>query len=546
MTALALYKGRKGVDGTNGIDGLGSANTDDFTVDNPILDSLQSNSLAKNAFITLDRLSEGSYVDRYGNNRWADVATSANFVDYSEDFTQWTDTAGRWSIIGSTADPFGGSDATEINLDLDTDNPTFLDPVLESNENGWIAGGYVTISFWIKLISGTINSVDFGAGTTKYQVGELTGNWTRKVTKIAVGGTGFLASINPRGLTGARFGLYGVQIQSTNLTDYIKTTGSPNNANYETLISRQNNNGYLIEESKTNLIHHSNDFKNWTVTDGTIGVYSGKNPFGLLNQEVQVLFASLPTVTIETSTGTLTQGVEYNVSFYAFVGGGSLTSLSLTLGGGNLVVSTTPSVLGFERISLKATAGANSNIIISATSEALSALLYISNIQIETGELSSYFESGTAAQTRAAETVSMTYDYNYPAPNLPWSFIFKNGDIKNNSDVKTIFSNGLSGSDEFSLSYTGRMLTLTSGLNTSSFDTFDFNKVALTYDGTDLRVYNEQTLVNTDTVGSTSTIGTSAYLGYNGTDEYINGYLGKCMFYNVALTDNDIIYLMGA
>ena len=546
MTVLALYKGRKGINGTNGINGLGSANTDDFTVDSPIMDVLQPNKLSKNSFLQIERNGFGTLINRYGEDVFAGIPSTTNYVAYSEDFTQWDDLFATWSISGAATDPFGGNAATEITLSQDTDSLTGLGYVVSDGVLGWSSGSYMVVSFYIKKISGEISSLDIGFSSTIYYLNGISDEWERKVIKIAATSTGTTFAINPRGKSGAKFAIYGAQVQDSATTDYIKTTGAIKTVQLDNSIIRQNNDGYLIEESKTNLIHFSNDFKKWTVTDGTIIDSDIPDPFGFKNQANRVSFSSLPDVMIETTTDPLIEDDVYTVSFFAFVAGGSLTSLAVSLGDGLPVLSPQPSVVKYQRIELQCEAGQLNNIKIIATSTALTAQLHIACLQIEEGFLSSYFEASDAGQTRVAETAFMEYEYNYPAPSLPWSFIFKNGDIKNDSRIKTIFSNGLTGSDEFSLTYTNKLLTLTSGLNTSSFDTFDFDKVALTYDGTDLKTYNEQTLVNTDTVGSTTTIGTNAYLGYNGTDEYINGYLGKCMFYNVALTDNDIIYLMGA
>ena len=94
--------------------------------------------------------------------------------------------------------------------------------------------------------------------------------------------------------------------------------------------------------------------------------------------------------------------------------------------------------------------------------------------------------------------------------------------------------------------YNERNLTINNGGNTSTQDTFDYEKVAIVYDGVNVKFYGEKTLLKTEALSSTSFIASTIFLGSNGTDKFINAYLASCMFYSVDLSDNDITYLMGA
>ena len=71
MSILKIFLGEKGEAGTNGINGLGSADVNSFDLEDPILDSLVPNHLSKNAFITYDRTGNSSFVNRYGADSWA-------------------------------------------------------------------------------------------------------------------------------------------------------------------------------------------------------------------------------------------------------------------------------------------------------------------------------------------------------------------------------------------------------------------------------------------------------------------------------------------
>lgn len=544
---LTIYKGIRGANGKDGINGLGPTDVNSVDIDNPILDSLQPNNLSKNAFVTWARNQLATYVNRYGQNSYSEQESYTNYADYSENFSQWNDLLGSWSIVGNIADPLGNNDATEINLDVDTDSLVGLGPVVSRNENGWATGGYVVVSFYVRLISGTVSSIDIGAGSDVYTLGQLSNDWVRKSVKVSASSGGFNLSINPRGLTGARVGLFGVQIDETLLNPYIKTNGTNRTVSYSvTAIQRQNDLGYLIEDQKQNLCRNTQDFNDWTITNGTVAPYEQPDSFGFTFSKIRLVYSSISTINLTTETEALIDGTEYTVSFYAFVSGGSLTSISVSLAGGESVTFGQPSTTGFSRLSAKVTAGSEgSGISVDCVSEALNAQLHIHAFQIEEGELSSYSESSTSGQIRELDLVSMDYEYNAPAPNLPWSFFCQQNSIPNDTRVKTIFSNGESGANEFSLTVSGSIYTLNNGGNTQGVNLSEYRKIGITYDGATVRFYGEQREVFSATMGSTSFIATNMYLGSNGVDDALNAYLSKCLFYNITVPSNDIEYLLG-
>lgn len=544
--SLTIYKGRSGADGLDGIDGLGPTDVNQRLLDNPIFHCLEPNVFTKISPITWTRNQLAFYTDRYNVKKWSEPESYTNYVDYSEDFSQWNDPVNKWSIIGSISDPLGGNNATEINLDVDT-RSAFASPVVERNENGWASGSYVAISFWIKRISGVIDTLDVTTGSTKYEIGTIPDDWERKSIKVSGSSGGFLLGINPRGDSGARIGLFGVQITETILNDYARTLGTNKTVlNNFARIERFNANGYLVENGTTNLIHYSNDLKLWTATSATLEEYQSPDIFGFTYSPIRISYGSIPTVSFSTTTDTLTEGAEYTVSFYAYITGGSLTSITGILGGGAEVQFPQPSTVGFTRISAKLTAGPDNTFELKATSEALTAQLHVQAFQIETGELTSYIDSGISGQSRDADIVDSDYDYNIPAPNLPWSFVFRKSGLVNDANKKFVFSNGETGVNEFSLYFTNRLMTINNGGNTASYDMFDAEKIAVTYDGATIKFYNEQREVYSTALSSTSFLSAKMYIGSDGTQDLFNAYLSKCMFYNVALSLNDIEFLLGA
>ena len=544
MNALTLYLGRKGTPGTSGIDGLTVTDVDGDKLENPILDSLHPNVLSKNAFIQWSRDSVSPYKNRYGDIFYTVPSSTINYCTYSEDFTQWSDVLSLWSIVGPTTDPEGGNNATIIELDGDTRGVGGTIPIMRLNFFGLPVGKSFIASFYIKRISGTIDTVEYSDDADYFDLDGISNDWERKVVRVGGSSASTSFGISPRGDSGAQFAVFGVQFQQDVLTQYIKTTGLEKPLTLTEDLIRRNDSGYLIEGAKQNLCRFTSDLTSWGVTDGQVTTRPDTDAFGFKYARTSIIFSSLPTVTLSGTTEPLTESEEYNVSFYAYIEGGSLSSLSLNLGDGELVLSPQPSVAGWVRISVKAIAGIGDTITILATSDALNAKLNLCAFQIEQGELTSYIASGVVGQSRTADLVSMDYSYNAPLPSGSWAFVFGK-DIQSNSKKKTIFSNGESGANEFSLSYEGETLSLNNGGNIATVNAFNYEKAAVVYDGANVKFYGEKTLLSTMALSSTSFIASSMYLGSNNGADSVNGYLSGCMFYNESLSDNDIIYLLG-
>lgn len=546
MGILKFFLGDKGDDGTNGENGLGVADVDSYNLSEPMLDALNTNNLANSALITYNRTGRSSYIDMYGNNRWANQTTTTNYCQWSNAIDNWTDTSSRWTYIGTTTDPFGGSLASEINLDVDTSALSGTGDVAELIISGVPSPQILNMSFYIKVISGTVTGLDFVIGSTKYTLPAPTSSWV-KVSYPVWCATSFIVSINPRGLTGARVGLYGVQLENNNYSsDLITTSGASAARTNDYLINKQGLKGLLIEEAKTNLIPDNNNLADWTLTNCTFANYSGADPFGDLNQNIRVVWGSLEDITLEKATDSLTPGNTYKVSVYAYITGGSLQSIKFSLGGGAEVTLPQVSVLGFTRIDVDCIAGNEDDLTVTCKSTNLTAQLHLSYFQIEPGDLTSPILNGSVTLARDQDLLSLPYAYNAPLPSSNWSFMFSKHLMDNNSSTKTIFSNGQSGANEFSLSFTNRLLTINNGGNTSSVDAYDYEKVLLVYNSTNIKIYGEKTLLLDEALLSTSHIATTLYLGSDGSANFFNAYLSRCAFYNVALTDNEVIYLMGA
>jgi hypothetical protein len=548
MSKLIIFKGKRGTGNVNGLNGLGTSDVSAEPLDSPIYNALLTNSLSKVGTINFDRGSQASHNNRHHKNVWARGSSTTNYITYSEDFAQWADTFSRWSIIGATADPFGGSDATEINLDADTSGLAGVGEVLELTLSSIPQGGNLTFDLWIKVISGTVSGLQFGDGVNNHDMITPTTSYQRISKTVNSLSSSFILSLNPRGLTGARIAIYGVQLEDNNSpTTYIPTVGAVVTVPFIGEIERESDKGWLIESQKENLVKFSGDLSKWTPLNSTIDTYTGLDPFGVTGESIRLVWGSIAEITITGQTNTISASTGYTVSFWAYLTAGSIFELSVTLGGGVSAAFGNPSTTGFQRISVLCTSGTlNTDIVITANSQNLTASLNISGVQIEEGELSTYIKTGTLKQTRLADIVTAPYAYNIPAPALPWSFIFQHSTVLDSTTIKTVFTNGQSGADEFSCYFQDKLLHLKNGSTSVSVTALSYNTIAITFDGSTVRIYNQSTLIKESAVTPSTSVPSFLYIGMNSTAQNsINGHISKFKFYDKQLNTNELLYLMG-
>ena len=435
-----VYRGKPGASNVDGSDGLGVSDVRGTLLDSMLFDVLKVNQLSQSGIINFDRGSLASHNNRHHDNVWVRSSTTTNYIPYSNDFTNWSDGFGRWTRIGNTTDPFGGTGATEINLDVDTDDlAPLLGEVVETVAVDTPVGGNLTVSFWIKVISGDVSTLDITTGTVNVTMAAPTGDFQRVTKTINSTGAGIFFAINPRGKTGARVALYGVQIEDNNTaTDLIETSGAAVTENFLGEIERESDKGWLIEEEKENVVHLSGDLSKWTATNVTIDTYSGEDPFNVTEENIRLVWGSVDTITLETTTETLTASTAYTVSMWVYTLGGSLNSLSVSLGGGTAVEYPSPSTTGFTRLDVEVTSGAGSGLIITGVSTNKTASVLISSVQAELGTLTSYLKTGTLGQTRLADVVTCDIPFNIPRPDLPWTFRVTHKSVLNNAAKKYI------------------------------------------------------------------------------------------------------------
>lgn len=543
MSIFTIFNGKKGTAAIDGIDGMIPSAVNSETIENPLCSLMNVNQITNSTEITTTRTSDASYTDRYGRRSWARTSVLNNLVTYSNDFTQWLDTFSRWTRIGSATDPFGGNLATEINLDVDTSALGGTGGVVEIATTGILQSTQITLSVWVKVISGTVTGLDFTMLPYSIRTVALapTSDWQRIVMPTCAFFDVTTFGINPRGLTGARVALYGAQIEDgPTAGNYIETTNTARTVDSGEYQARSSNLGLLLEEGKTNLALESNDLEKWTKTNCTITQFLGADPFGHYSQNVSVVWGSLADAELQNDTDTLTLAVEYSVSFYAWIEGGALTTFSVSLGGGAEVSLPIPQVTGWERITVKCTAGAASNIRFKMNSPSLTAQLLLANVQIETGDVTSYIFSCGFAQTRGGDVISFDYKYNFPTPDLPWSILFNVENIPASTDNKYVFTNGSFSTAEFSMYFKNNNLLVKTNSVLHGTNMLGYKQIAVVYDGVNVNFYNETGLVESKAMTPAARSGSTITIGSN-----IDTYLSNFRAFNSALSANDILYMQG-
>ena len=548
---VTVYRdSRQGDTGTNGTNGIDTSAVRGSVLDNPTLHALNNNNMATVSDLTVTRSSEALNTNLIGGLDWTPGDNITNDSLYSSTYQgQWFDFLALWTGVTGEADPLGGSAAEEITLDAET-NGTTTD-VMSNPTSLTDTGEYHTLSFYIRVKSGTVANLDviltWGGFQQKTIQSDLTLTSSfQRVTFRFTYPQAASFSLNPRGDNGAKLVLYGVQLQKGSVaTDLINTTTVPVTAAYTGDIFRENENGYLIEDSKTNIAEDSEDLSLWTLDSGSIT--TATDPFGYINRDIKLVWSTINTILMSHGI-TYTVGESYVVSLYANLSAGSLSAATVSIGGGSAVALGAFSTSGFTRLSATVVAGLSGDLVISLTSPNNTAAPIITNIQVETGTISSYIRNGTGSNSRATDIVTATYANSAPLPSGNWSFQFGHSGITNDANQKTIFDNGFSGTDEFRCYFENDNLKVKNGFSTVTFSgALTSADIVITYDGSNLAGYKDGVIISTTAISVPSTIASSSI--YFGTDSAsanaINARLSNIKFYNRTLTAAEVKYISG-
>lgn len=544
---LVVHRGRIGDTGTDGINGAAPSDIRKSILNNAVLDCLYNNNLDRVGDLTFARVGEASIVDRYGNYSFVNGEDFTNEILQSEDFSlTWDDFTNQWTITATgQSDPLGGSDATHITLDSTT-SPGGI--VMSTTATGLTASSFYTLSFWIKVVSGTFTAVHTQIGSDVFQI-----DWTPSSSfvrvRITVGssGTSVIIDINPVGTSGSVFALFGVQFEkNSNLNTYLKTTGSAVTASNPGDGHRANQDGYLFESTKTNLISWSEDLANddWAVSGAALSAFTGEGAFGNTLQNILLTFSSSSTATI-TKTVTLVEDTVYEVSLFAKLISGTITQISAAIGN-SADVAFEAVTSEWVRVNITVTAGVGNDLVLTIISPSQDAIIAIEGFQVEIIPISSYIRTADFTNTRPFDL--MTVPYEIGRPDEAWTIFFVPFQISSDA-TRFVFDNGLSGSDSFAAFYTNNILHLVIGSVTTIFTAFVGipKEIFLVYDGSDIDIFVDGVFVEQKAnAGSVSDIGTTLNIGGDGTSANgLNAQLSKLRFYDFNSTSIEIEHISG-
>jgi hypothetical protein len=442
--------GRLGTDGVNGLSGVSVSDFDYLQMTSPMSAHFLPNKIAKyiDKAVSWSRTRPATDTDRYGNLYAVGGDSIDNRLIYSEDFSQWQDPTLAWTIFATgISDPLGGSNATRINIDQDVGSIFMGLPY-----NVPVPGSY-TGSFWIRENSGTVTEISIQKdGSSPIQVipVTVTTSWQRVSLPYVedVSGTFY---INVRGAPGTKFDIFGAQVNTGSaLTDYISTSGAVGSAANPDQFYRANELGYLIELEKENVSPWSEDLSQstWAIADADLVAYTGADPLGNINQNIQL--NSTGQNPVIKNDVTVTQGQIYTVSFFAKLLSGNIESINATCGGSASVEVEGVITSEWQRFSAEIEAGAAQELSIIFSNNNNSSFL-VWGVQCELDALSSYIPTALTPVTRDADIVTIDVLNNMQSLANKGSVIMSfGGNLATASG--TILTNGLTGASEFTVS----------------------------------------------------------------------------------------------
>lgn len=534
-TTALIHQGARGPQPSPAKDGAGVSDVRASLIESPVVSLFRPNKLAQD--VSWSRNDEAAITDRYGNQIFVAGDEIRHRLSYSNDFDDtvgWADASGVW-VRDSTneSDPLGGTSASQITLS----NTTGITSVMLGNCSAF--GGQVyRISLYAKVISGTVTSVEARLGgladNNFILASGLTSSWQR--IDVLATPSQITSSISLNFVTtGAVIHLYQVNMTAGHLLYAPYTTGA---SATEDLVNpdpvqRSNDLGYCIEGEKENLCPFSQNLTSWQTT-GNPTIENNINPdaYGDANTPTRIVFVASQSITLE-QTVALTVGQSYSVSFYAVADQGSVESLSVQLGGG---VSTSVAVTNsYVRQSVQVVAGSSGTISFSATSGASGSAFFLTGVQVELGELSSYIPTGTAAQVREADLVA--YPGNkMPSFMSPFTARIAWNEISSVGSNKTLLETGIT------LEFNDTVLSFD---GVAVADAVEAQEAIIVFDGAALTIYLDAIEIYSAAYTASSSGAVTAYIGSSNSsgDNALNGYIRACDWWDFAMTQNEIEFI---
>lgn len=541
MTTVVHNIGEKGTSGSDGTNGIGTADINGYKTDRVYTSMFANNAISE--AITWDRGSDGVFQNRYDQQQIVSPATAQQHLNWSNDIVtpNWADLDTNWSRTATgVLDPFGNNEAQEITFtDTTSDNE-----VLTGFTSGVVIGDAYRVSLYIQLVSGTIDEFTIklgGASSTGVSINTslITNDWNR-IDVIARGESAGFFNIYV-GTTGAVVNIYEVNVTTgVNLYDPVNTNGSgPTTFNTGSTIYRANDSGFLIQPEAENLLQYSEDLRQWQVTGATLSQNPAFDSFGSDGSYTRLSITN-NSLTVAKSAIGLTSGDSYFVSFFAVVESGSLSSFAVSLGGDPVTVTAGTT---YARQIVELTATTSDSITFTATSSESNTVIILGGIQIETSRATGYIPTGEGSNTRLSDNVT-SQTYALPSLARPFTVVCSWVSVAQDDSDKFLFNV----SDSFTARLNGSNAIIRAGgsdLITASIGDIQSGEVIIVFDGMNLIAYIDKiqqgsALFSGETAAPTSfNIGSSDGLG----SDSLNGYIRALTFYDYAASSDDVNYI---
>lgn len=550
---VKIFKGKKGVrgqDGQDGLNGLGSERIRAGLIKNPLSAILESKNPAKliQGPLSSFRNSEATYEDFYGKVITKGLSVSNNIFAYSNDFSKWA-TTNQTILSQSETDPFGGNTATRLSTTASVNGIQY--PVIVDNTK------FYTFSLWVKAAIGQVENFGvFGNfGYNQKTKETITSEFKRisfyfdPASNITELGFQFFCDV------GTEVIVYGAMTEEGSvLSDYIGTNG-------ETITVKNTNSqlldfsdGYIFEgEVKNILISSESLISPWSLFSATATDYDQNDPFG--NSYKQIL---LNCNGIGEGLFSLSQAVSiidleiYTLSFYAKKISGAITSLIVSLGGGESVSYETPEPAEFKRYEIQLTAGTINNILkLEMNSPGADAKVIFTGLMLELGnKKSSYVRTNRGTTTKTPNYIFTNSVNNIMPPQLNHSLVMNIYDYEiEQGEEFTIFDNGEVGVNNYAYILTSDSVNIRNAVEVLTIPyTVKVNKIAVTNDSGLISVYGNGELLGT--VSITSQIvnfsGSAFYFANSQGEKNYNGKASNIEWFTKPLNADEIKYIHGS
>lgn len=545
MSIAKFFVGQRGVRGADGIDAVGVG---DIDIPAPISELLAPNALGLNSLFS--REEEATILNRYGFVDYSPPAVTTQSIYVSNDMSNaafWADPDNTWTLDSqSELAPDGTPTANGVTVSNQSGTRGFVTSI------NTVGGGIYRVSFYIKVVSGTVNGVTvffFGFEPVPMTFDPEFSGWQRVTATISARSTAQFNNIYFSLDTGSAV-VHLWQFNGTEggkLYDVIPSNGTIQTIENKGFRLRQNQQGTLIEGETRNLATFSESLDRWTVLGvASVAPYQDPDIFGETGKLIQLDAQQATQFTLlnslDVSAGEPTEGDLVYVSFYARLLAGSIGAVSVSMTGSETSEPVEIEGAELKRYFAAVPYGTDPDVQIEFTG-ASGVSLVIEALQVEADGFSSYVPSGAVYGARSAEIVKAPFNLLAPNTSQPWSVLFSVSSLQTTERKKALLSSTLR---LFEIFAQGQDLTVKAGQIVTFSDAFtgdaDTADFAVTHDGATLSLYRDGQLSQSIPAALSVTIDQDVYIGSNNGAESADCFLSYVRVFDVALSADQLTY----